>query len=76
MKSAVGRKNKQGTEFEGEYASLLREYVTGGGEAVLGRAYELGRRAISERKSLLELVSLHHQAVGQLFQSSDDKKFQ
>jgi len=76
MKSAVGRKNKQGTEFEGEYASLLREYVTGGGEAVLGRAYELGRRAISERKSLLELVSLHHQAVGQFFQSSDDKKFQ
>ncbi|PYT92850.1 MAG: hypothetical protein DMG36_12885 [Acidobacteria bacterium] len=76
MKSAVGRKNKQGTEFEGEYASLLREYATGGGEAVLGRAYELGRRAISERKSLLELVSLHHQAVGQLFQSSDDKKFQ
>jgi signal transduction histidine kinase len=72
----VGRKNKQGTDFEGEYASLLREYATGGGEVVLGRAYELGRRAISERKSLLELVSLHHQTVGQLFHGSDDKKFQ
>jgi signal transduction histidine kinase len=76
MKAAVGRKNKQGTDFEGEYASLLREYATGGGEVVLGRAYELGRRAISERKSLLELVSLHHQTVGQLFHGSDDKKFQ
>ncbi len=76
MKSVVGGKNKQRMEFEAEYASLLRDFATSGGEAVLGQAYELGRRAIAERKSLLDLVSLHHQTLNELFQSSDDKKFQ
>jgi signal transduction histidine kinase len=76
MKSAVGGTNRPRASFEEEYSSLLREYATGGGEAVLGRAYELGRRAISERKSLLELASLHHQSLRELFQDSRDKQFQ
>ena len=76
MKSAVKRTNKPPVGFEAEYASLLRECATGGGEAVLGRAYELGRRAITERKSLLELISLHHKTLRELFQSSTDKNFQ
>jgi signal transduction histidine kinase len=76
MKSAVGSTNRPEAGFEEEYSSLLREYATGGGEAVLGRAYELGRRAIAERKSLLEIVSLHHQALSELFRSSADKEFQ
>ena len=29
----------------------------------MGRAYELGRRAISEKKSLMEIASLHHQVL-------------
>jgi len=41
----------------------LREYAAGGGEPALGRAYELGRRALTEQKSLVEIASLHHQAV-------------
>jgi signal transduction histidine kinase len=49
--------------FEDEYRSALREYAAGGGEPALGRAYELGRRALSEQKSLVEMASLHHQAV-------------
>src|SRR5437588_12974855 len=73
MKSEVGRKNKQQLEFETEYAATLREYALGGGEAVLGRAYELGRRAIAEPKSLLELVSLHHKVLKELFQNSVDR---
>jgi len=39
------------------------EYAAGGGEPALGRAYELGRRALGEQKSLVEISSLHHQAV-------------
>src|SRR5438874_2642009 len=76
MKSEVGRKNKQQLEFETEYAATLREYALGGGEAVLGRAYELGRRAIAERKSLLELVSLHHESLTELFHNSVDRRSQ
>jgi len=74
MKTEVGQKKGQRTDLEAEYAAALREYATGGGEAVLGRAYELGRRAIAERKSLLELVSLHHKTLKELFQNSVDRR--
>src|SRR2546429_9203801 len=60
-------------EFQDEYAETLRDYAMGGGEAVLGRAYELGRRAIAEPKSLLELASLHHKVLKELFQNSVDR---
>src|SRR3981189_1574233 len=63
MKIAIGRKTKPHAGFEDEYCSSLREYVATGGEPALGRAYELGRRALSEQKSLVEMASLHHQAV-------------
>src|SRR5467141_2450415 len=63
MKTAIRRKAKPDTGFENEYRSSLREYAAGGGEPALGRAYELGRRALSEQKSLVEMASLHHQAV-------------
>jgi len=76
MKPELGRKSVQHIGFEAEYAAALREYAMGGGETVLGRAYELGRRAIAERKSLLELVSIHHQILRELFQSSTDQRSQ
>jgi signal transduction histidine kinase len=49
--------------FEEEYVSLLRDYAAGGGEAALGRVYELGRRAIAEQKSLVQITSLHHKGL-------------
>src|SRR5690349_9131941 len=73
MKPEPGRKAKEHIEFDAEYAAALRDYAMGGGETVLGRAYELGRRAIAERKSLLELASIHHQVLRELFQSSPDR---
>jgi len=76
MKAARGRKSGEQSKFEIEYAAALREYAMGGGEAVLGKAYELGRRAIAERKSLLELVSLYHQILRGLFESSPDRSSQ
>src|SRR5580658_693146 len=63
MKTAIRRKAKPRTGFEDEYRSCLRDYAAGGGEPALGRAYELGRRALTEQKSLVEIASLHHQAV-------------
>src|SRR4029077_21272676 len=63
MKSATRRKGKVSPSFEEQYRLSLREYAGGGGEPALGRAYELGRRALTEQKSLVEMASLHHQAV-------------
>src|SRR2546426_4499022 len=74
MKMAAGRKKRPQASLEDEYASLLREYAAGGGEATLGRAYELGRRAITERKSLLDLASIHHEALRALAQDTNNGK--
>src|SRR5229473_473457 len=63
MKIAIRRKAKPHAGFEDEYRTSLREYAAGGGEPALGRAYELGRRALTEQRSLVEMASLHHQAV-------------
>src|SRR5260370_7605701 len=63
MKIAIRRKAKPHAGFEDEYRTSLREYAAGGGEPALGRAYELGRRALTEQKSLVEIASLHHEAV-------------
>jgi signal transduction histidine kinase len=48
-----------------DYAAALQDYLSDGGETALHRAYELGRRAMVEGLSLLELVSLHHGALAQ-----------
>ncbi len=74
MKIAAGRKKRPQASLEDEYASLLREYAAGGGEATLGRAYELGRRAIAERKSLLDLASMHHGALEALARDTNNGK--
>jgi len=45
------------------YAGALREYLADGGEAALQRGYELGRRAIGEGIGVLDLVTLHQEAL-------------
>lgn len=74
MKMAIGRKPKAQASFEDEYTSLLRKYAGSSGEAALGMAYELGRRALTERKSLVEIASLHHQAMEGLLREEQDEK--
>src|SRR6267143_1497259 len=74
MKIAMRRKTKPRGGFEDEYRSSLREYSAGGGEAALGRAYELGRRALAEQKSLVEMASLHHQAVLAMVREAKSEK--
>jgi signal transduction histidine kinase len=63
MKTVAKRKTKSPPTFEEEYRSAIAEYAQRGGEAALGRAYELGRRAITDKMSLMEIASLHHQAL-------------
>jgi signal transduction histidine kinase len=74
MKIATRRKANPHMGFEDEYRTALRDYAAGGGETALGRAYELGRRALAEQKSLVEMASLHHQVVLALVCGSDSEK--
>jgi signal transduction histidine kinase len=63
MKTATKPSRKPRGSFKEEYRAALYKYVQRGGEAALGRAYELGRQAIAEKTNLIELASLHHQAL-------------
>src|ERR1700745_1914185 len=74
MKSAMRRKAKPQESFGDEYRSCLQEYAAGRGEAALARAYELGRRALTEQKSLVEMASLHHQAVLAMVRDVENEK--
>jgi signal transduction histidine kinase len=57
---------KPAKAFAAQYRSALREYAMRGSERSLRTAYELGRRAVDARKSLIEVASLHIQAHGEL----------
>ncbi|HZM17276.1 MAG TPA: ATP-binding protein [Candidatus Krumholzibacteria bacterium] len=48
-----------------EYADALAEHLEGAEEVTLHRAWALGRRAVTEGHDLLDLVSLHHDALRQ-----------
>jgi hypothetical protein len=46
--------------FRRDYAPAFLQYLTERGEPGRRAAYELGRRAISEQLSLLDLARIHH----------------
>jgi len=78
MRKARARKpkSKPAETFEQKYQSALLEHLRNSSEATLGLAYEMGRSAITEGQSLLEIVSLHHRALQEIFDSSTDAQFQ
>jgi signal transduction histidine kinase len=53
-------------ELRRAYAQAMQEYLAGGGEAVLRRAYELGRQAIADGLGVLDLVAACTDAVREL----------
>ena len=52
--------------FDREYVTALSAYLEDGGEIELSRAYEMGRRALAERVSVLDLVALHDDVLAGL----------
>lgn len=50
-------------ELTGQYKAALREYCAGGGEAPLLRAYQLGRDAVGAGVGVLDMASLHQEAL-------------
>lgn len=51
------------SRWEAQYGAALQAYVRDGGEALLQRAYELGRQALAERHGIVELVAVHHRLL-------------
>jgi signal transduction histidine kinase len=66
------REKKQHDVLAESYLKRLQDYLSGGGENALGRAYELGRAALAENKSMLEIVHIHHTTLQGLLQDSHD----
>ena len=56
---------KPNDELRNHYESALRSFLGKVDEAALEEAYELGRRALKQEVSLLELVTLHGEAFDQ-----------
>jgi signal transduction histidine kinase len=48
------------------YAGALTAYLRLGNEDCLHRGYELGRRAILEGRSILQMIELHHRVAAQI----------
>jgi len=48
---------------DSNYQQVLSAYVERGGEALLARAYEFGRDALAEGRSIPDLVGLHSRAL-------------
>jgi signal transduction histidine kinase len=67
VKAARKPSKKASIGFEDRYRSALRAYAIHSNEAGLIHAYELGREAMESGKSLLEMASLHHHALLDLF---------
>ena len=49
--------------FRRDYAPAFLQYLSAGGEPGRRAAYELGRRAIGDRLSILDLARIHHSVV-------------
>jgi serine phosphatase RsbU (regulator of sigma subunit) len=57
--------------FARTYETALREHAGPNGDEGLAPAYELGRRAVAERLSLLDLAGIHGDALVTALQSSE-----
>src|SRR5689334_15677771 len=57
-------------DLETRYAAAVEDYMRHGGEACLHRAYELGREAIRQGRSILEVIELHRASLARILPSS------
>ncbi|HYE34070.1 SpoIIE family protein phosphatase [Methylocaldum sp.] len=55
-------------EFAKHYASELRNYLAGAGEAGLQRAYELGRLAVESGLGVLDIESIYREALASVLE--------
>jgi len=72
MKTATHQavQNPESSDFRGNYLFALQGYISRGDEAALGRGYEIGRKALAEGKSLVDIGGVHHQALQEILSNS------
>src|SRR6266481_3553726 len=56
------------------YQQALSAYVERGGEALLARAYDFGREALAQGRSIPELVGLHSRALRAILAAADGRR--
>jgi signal transduction histidine kinase len=59
------------TELDVRYRETLREYLAHPDEALLERAYGLGREALASGCGVLDMATMHSQAAAVMLESSD-----
>jgi GAF domain-containing protein len=55
--------SQQRSAFHDDYRDAFRSYLETGEEQALSAAYELGRRAMETRLSVLDVADIHHQVL-------------
>ncbi|HZQ31805.1 MAG TPA: SpoIIE family protein phosphatase [Mycobacterium sp.] len=58
------------TDFHARYADALRSYVMAGDESSLAVGHDLGRQALQDRISMLDIIENHHRLVFEFGPSS------
>jgi serine phosphatase RsbU (regulator of sigma subunit) len=63
-------------DFSESYTEAFREYLLESGEAALQTAYRLGRRAMEEGLTVLDLAEAHHNAMARVLDDRGDHEEQ
>jgi signal transduction histidine kinase len=58
-------------ELDAHYRTALEEYLAHPDEALLERAYGLGRQALAEGRGVLDMATMHSQALASVLASTD-----
>ena len=64
------------TELDVRYREMLSEYLAHPDEALLERAYGLGREALASGRGVLDMATMHSQAMAAVLASSDGERVQ
>src|SRR5713101_6744364 len=70
--SPEARRKPKG-DFAELYRSALSKYAKRGGEAALSEAYELGRTAMADGQTLIEIARLHHEVLLELVKGANNE---
>ena len=64
------------TDLDVRYREMLSEYLAHPDEAVLERAYGLGREALASGRGVLDMATMHSQAMAAVLASTDGDRVQ
>ena len=73
MTHATRPRHKSAPTREELYRTALAEYVSDGSENARGKAYDLGRAFLKDGVSLVELATMHHNALSKILHSDSVK---